>query len=82
MVRPCLPVGRRDQPVMWDLFPEYPKQQCQNDADEDTSGDGKIETEFFFSDDDIPWEPSDPWNFLSNKQKKADEDDENTQKNK
>jgi hypothetical protein len=69
-------------PKARDLFPEYPKQQRQDDADEDAGGDGEIEAEFFFSNNNIPWKPSDPWNFLSNKQKKANEDDKNTQKNK
>ena len=48
------------------LFSKYPKQQRQDDADNNTGGDGKIETEFFFSNDDIPREFADPWDLFTN----------------
>jgi hypothetical protein len=63
-------------------LPKQCKQQCQDDADNDAGGDGKIEAEFFLSNDDIPGESSNPRDFLTHQQKETDEDDENAQKNK
>ena len=48
------------------LFPEQSKQQCQDDADEDGGGERKVEGELLFFNDDVPRQPSDPWNLLSN----------------
>lgn len=54
---------------VWDLFPEYPEQQRQNNADNNAGGDGKIETEFLFSNDDIPRQSANPRDPLSNQKK-------------
>jgi len=51
------------------LFTKQCKQQRQDDADNDAGRDGKIETEFFFSNDDIPWEFAKPRDLFPNHEK-------------
>lgn len=60
-----------------DLFPEYPEQQRQDDADNDAGGDGEVEGEILFSNNDVSGESPDPGNLLANQQKKPYHDNQN-----
>ena len=40
------------------LLPKQRKQQCQDDADEDGGGEGKVEGKLLFSNNDISGKPS------------------------
>jgi hypothetical protein len=62
------------------LFPKQCKQQGQDDADEDGGDNGKVESEILFSDDDVSGKSSDPRNFFTKKQEKANQNNKNPKK--
>ena len=47
------------------LLSKYGKQQCQDDADEDGGGEGKVEGELLFFNDDITGKFAHPRNLIS-----------------
>ncbi len=54
--------GRRRS--SWRLFSEQVKEESQEEADDDTGHEGKIEGELVPLDDDIAGEPADPGDFI------------------
>lgn len=48
-------------------LPYDPQNQCQDNADKDHGGDGKIEPEIFLFDPDIPGQMTDPTEFVPGK---------------
>jgi len=47
------------------LSPEKIEHQCEDDADNNTGGEGKIKAEIFLLDRNIPRKPSNPGDFQS-----------------
>jgi len=64
------------------LLPEQCKQQCEDDADNNGSDDGKVECKILFPDNDISGKSAYPRYLFSQKQEKTDENNKNPQKNK
>jgi hypothetical protein len=59
------------------LFPEQREQQCQDDADENGSGDGEVKSKLLLFNEYIPGKPAHPRDFLSQEQKKTHHDNKN-----
>ena len=61
---------------------EEPKDQTENNADEDGGGEGEVEGEFVFFDDEVTGESADPGDLLSEDQENSDDNDQNTDQDK
>lgn len=62
------------------LFPEQSKEYCDEKADEDAGGEGKIEGKLLLFNDDISRKPPDPWDFIAGHQKQAHQNNKDAQK--
>jgi hypothetical protein len=68
--------------IGWILFPEQSKEQCDEKADEDGSGEGKVESEFLLFNQKISGKLSDPWDFIAGHQKQTNQYNKDAQKDK
>ncbi len=53
------------------LFAEQRKQQCQDEANKNGSGDGEVESKLLLFNEYISWKSAHPRDFLSQEQKKT-----------
>ena len=51
-----------------ELFPEQSKEYCDENADEDGGGEGKIEGKPLLFNNDISWKLPEPWDFITSHQ--------------
>lgn len=64
------------------LFPEQSKEYCDEKADEDACGEGKVESELLLFNQDISGKPSGPGDFIAGHQKQAHQNNKDAQKDK